>query len=437
MRIRSAPGGLVAEWDHELITSLEVVLPEPWVRAPVEQELGAHTFRAEKLVLHVRFRNGPRPGVDVEVRSLDRDRPTSIPSPRLRLETPGTQLPWIGGSTGRVLLPADPTSAVFRQWRGECASCPDSDAEISLFPDPMWVLPGQGIGSGWRLETTPDGSLPTDPSWVPAHTHVERDEEIVLKLPDAGLVADTLNQRTEDDVTFLTGETGLHQIQLSDATGTTSLELGWHAPLDEIARMALAGKPAADLAAWLLVSTSSRQELGDPAVADQLDLLLGEAFEQPTLFSVLAGRLAAIRTDLPVEDEVATATRQLVHSTDSSEVFPVLVAQGLRLNAPIAAEDEQTSAWWAALLRADDAMVLQVLDWVDHGRVTSVGPRHGARGLALAELWLATHDESRAHLEIAGAAASYRARLLSEQSQQFDPKEIAWLLLAQEFSSQG
>lgn len=430
MEVERTPTGLRVSLPSGPLRGLDLQLPQGWERVTPEDPdeftwaLGAATMR-------VRLREAPRFGLDVEVHNGDPDETFIGATPVLVLRSPGPRLPWLAGATGQVLLPEVDGGAVFRQWRGHCGAPPGGGAgDIALFGDAVWVRPGQSIGSGWRLEPAA-GSLPEDPSPLPERRFVTEGDGIELFAPDAALSAPGLTEATEGETTLLTGPIGVHEVRLSDARGTTVFEVGWHLAPDEIADEARTRATSPDITAWLTVAANQRQHLDDPATLDELDMMLATALEAPTPWAVLAALRAAAVTELPVGAEAMAAAADLLDADPDSELAPLLWAQGMAHAAvPGATQGTPAADWWDVLTRDDEELRHRVLDWVDHGRVTSVPPAHGARGIALACLWLATREVPVGQHEVVRAATRTFARLLAIHSVDPDPVEVAWLLLA-------
>lgn len=426
---RTGDGISVDLWSGPL-RGVDLHLPGGWEAArPEDPE--EFLWEHGDLVLRVRIREAPSFGVDAEIRN-DGDEPATTVSPVLALRARGPRLPWLAGASGQVLLPQRGGGAVFRQWRGHCSAPPGQSAldGIALFGETAWVRPGQAVGAGWRLEIPDSGALPRDPDWLPARRHVPEGEEIELLAPDAALSAPALTEVTVGDATHLSGPVGVHEIRLSDARGTTTLEVGWHLHPAEVAAEALGRAASPDVSAWLLTGAAGAAGPDDPAVVDRLDALLGQAFETPTLWGVLAGLRAASTTDLPVRTEVEAAAAALLAEDPASELGPILTSQGLVHGVGRVVGEGPAMDWWNVLTRDDEELRQQVLGWLDHGRVSSLPPVHGARGIALACLWLASRESAHGQLEVVAAATNTYARLLALHSVDPDPTEVCWLLLA-------
>ncbi|TRY19672.1 hypothetical protein FOJ82_01940 [Tessaracoccus rhinocerotis] len=429
MDVIQTPAGFRVEDLPAPLEWLELALPDGWSRAPGPEE-DVLVFGQGHLVMRVRVRPEPRFGIDVEIDNTSEEDLLVTDSPVLVLHSAAPQLAWLGGATGRVVLPTPSGVGLFRQWRGNCGPPPGGTAAdgIAIFGDGGWVRAGQSLGSGWRLEVL-DG-LPQEPGWLPERCFVTEGDDVDILAPDAAVSTVGLRESSDGDSTTLTGPVGVHPVRLSDARGTTSFDVGWHLQPSEIAAEAVGAARSDDLAAWLHVAGSARR-VEDRAALDELDMLLGESFEAPTLWGVLAGLRAAATTELPVGGEAAAAADALLAADPGSELAPILMAQGVRVTVgPEAARGRPAMDWWAVLTGDYETLRHRVLEWVDYGLTTSVPPVHGARGVALACLWLAVHEQSEGQLEVARATVRTFARLLAIHSVDPDPQEVAWLLLA-------
>ena len=417
-----------------LVSAFELRLPPGWVPFGDGTDEEEALFFDAPMRLRVLLRSMPRAGIDIEVANTG-ESPVLVESPALVLETPGPQLPWLAGATGRVLLPGADGGGVWRQWRGYC-SATDDGAGISVLGGSAWVPPGMAIGVGWRLEPSSTGSLPEDPAWLPERCFVPEGEQIVLRAPDSALTAPGLGVQQVGDDTVLTGPAGVHRVTLSDARGTTGFEVGWHPPLEVVAMTAAALTPDAGQAAWLDLGASEFVRRGDLPWLDNLDRLLGASLESPNMWGVLAGFRAAVLTDLPVRAEAEAAAHSLIALQPDSDLGPILIALGEEQLRPRGCVTGPSADWWGVLMRDDDRLRDRVLEWVDHGRITSRPPTHGARGVALASLWLATRERGEGLLQVAQAIERTTSRLLAINAREPDGEELAWLLLAGAFRAE-
>ncbi|MCC2592464.1 hypothetical protein LKO27_03375 [Tessaracoccus sp. OS52] len=429
VHLQETPTGFGVSLGSSPLTALQFVVPQGWSRVEEpDADVIAYAFGA--LLMRVRVRVSPRFGLDVEIDNTGASDVLVDDSPLFVLESDGPQIPWVGGATGRVLLPSRFGTGVFRQWRGYCSAPAGGTAAdgVALFGDAAWVRPRQALGAGWRLELGDD--LPAEPSWLPERSFVPVGEEINLAAPDAAVSVAGIRATSDGESTTLSGPAGVHEVRLSDARGTTRFNVGWHLGPEEIAAEALGAVRQGDLAAWLHVAASARG-IDDPNVLDELDMLLGEAFEEPTMWGVLAGLRAAATTELPVRAEAEAAAGRLLAADPGSELGPILVSQAMTVPVgPDSPSGGPADDWWAVLTRDDEALRRQVLEWVGYGAVSSLPPVHGARGVALASLWLVTRETSEGQLEVARATAETLAHLLALNSVEPDPIEVAWLLLA-------
>ncbi|GAB3820645.1 hypothetical protein GCM10028820_27160 [Tessaracoccus terricola] len=429
METIETPGGFRVEDLPRPMDWVEFQLPDGWARLRDGDDdvLG---YGQGELVMRVRVRHEPRFGIDVEVDNTSADDLLLAESPLLVVHSDGPQLPWLGGASGQVVLPTPSQVGLFRQWRGNCGPPPGRSAAdgIAIFGDGGWIRAGQSLGAGWRLEVLDE--LPPEPTWLPERRFVGEGDEIDILAPDAAVTAPGLRDSSDGDATTLTGPVGVHEVRFSDARGTTRFDVGWHLQPAEIAAEAVGAATTDDLAAWLHVAGSARR-VEDRTALDELDMLLGESFEEPTLWGVLAGLRAAATTELPVGGEAAAAADALLAADPGSELAPILIAQGVVVTVgPGAAVGRPAMDWWSVLAGEDETLRHKVMEWVDYGLPSSVPPVHGARGVALACLWLATHEQSRGQLEVARATVRMFAHLLAANSVDPDPQEVAWLLLA-------
>lgn len=429
MEVIETPAGFRVENLPAPMDWLEFRLPDGWVRLAADEPevLG---FGQGELGLRVRVRHVPRFGLDVEIDNHSEQDLLVGESPVVVIHSAGPQLPWLGGATGQVVMPTPSQVGVFRQWRGNCAPPPGGSAAdgIAIFGDGGWIRSGQSLGAGWRLEL--HEGLPAEPGWLPERCFVMEGDAIDILAPDAAVSVVGVQESSDGEATTLLGPVGVHEVRMSDARGTTRFDVGWHLQPDEIAAEALGSADSHALTAWLHVAGSARR-IEDRSSLDELDMLLGESFEEPTMWGVLAGMRAAATTELPVSGEAAAAADALLAADPGSELAPILLTQGVVVTVgPESAVGRPAMDWWAILTGADENLRHRVLDWVGYGVVSSLPPVHGARGVALACLWLATHEQSEGQLEVARATVRAFAHLLAINSVAPDPEEVAWLLLA-------
>lgn len=429
MDVVETPSGFRVGCVPDPLEWVEFRLPPGWHRLarPDESSLD---FGQGELVMRVRVRPEPRFGIEVEIDNTATEDLLVTDSPLLVLGSDAPMVAWLGGATGQVVLPTPGGVGWFRQWRGNCSPPPAGTAAdgIAIFGDGGWVRAGQSIGAGWRLEVLE--TVPPEPVWLPERCFVTEGDVIEVVAPDAAVSAAGLRDASEGDSTILTGPVGRHEVHLSDARGTTRIEVGWHLQPSEVAAEAVGAAAGDDLTAWLHVAGSARG-LEDRAALDELDMLLGQAFEEPTPWGVLAGLRAAATTELPLAGEATAAADALLAADPGSELAPILLAQGVPVTVgPESAGGRPAMDWWRVLTGDDESLRHRVLEWVDYGLPSSLPPVHGARGVALACLWLAVHEQSEGQLEVARATVRTFARLLAIHSVDPDPQEVAWLLLA-------
>lgn len=414
---------------HALLDDVELRLPPGWTAVPGDD--WPRLWRHGEVRLELRVRREPAFALEVGIINEDPANPAELDSPVLKLRPRGSQLPWLGGATARVLLPDPARPGVFRQLRGLAGVAPGGDAlaGIALFRERVWLPPGRSLLAAWRLEAAADGDLPADPGWLPARRYVPLGEGVRLDAPDAAVLSDVVADHMVDDVEVLIGPAGLHEVGLVDARGVTSFEVGWHAPLGELVEAARIATGRPDLRAWLTVAAG---DAVDEAQLDELDACLGEALENPTHWGVLAGLQAALTTELPVGDETERAARRLLAADPGAELAPILAGLGFPAASP-GRRGTRSRAWWDVLTSDDEELAHKVLDGIEHGRLSSLPAAGGARAVALASLWAATHERARASGRVVAALEVAFARQLAANSPRPDPAEVAWLLLADQW----
>lgn len=433
MEVSRTERGVVVDLWSGLLRRVHLHVPEEWVPVAPEDP-DEFEWQLDAARMRLRIREAPRFGIDVEVHNTHESEVFMGASPVLVLESPWPSVPWLAGAAGQVLFPRPGGGELFRQWRGHCGAPVGATARdgIALFGDAIWIRPGGRVGSGWRLEEVVGEDSFVDPAMLPRPRYGPEGMEIEIVAPDAAVVATGLQESTDDDATILVGPPGLHQVQLHDARGATTFEVGWHLELPEICSMAAARTEEPGLKAWLLLGAAGVRGMADPADVDELDELLGEALDSPSTWAVLAGLRAATTTGLPVRNEAQAAGRRLLETQTQHELGPLLRTQGMDVPTPGAGEGPALD-WWRILTSDDDELRAQALAWVDQGCISSVPLAHGARGLALAALYCATRGMEPSRLAVHWSVNLAEARLLCTHSVEPDPAEVAWLLLAREW----
>lgn len=418
------------------LDEISVQLPEGW--EPVPGEPDEYVWVTDQVAqFRVRLRSGEHLTLDGDLVELGGEARRLEPIVlRVRAgKRPPVQ--WLAGAAGEVVVGHDDGPVLLSQRRGICSHTADDDG-IALFGDPMLVWPGQTLSSSWRVEPWPPGRWPPEPAWVPVERHQPWGEPVVVDQADAAVVApEDVTVRQLHATTELVPTVGLHSVQLRSAPGTVTFEVGAYDDIASLLEPSRLPATSSDVAVWLGTWQMAHQVPGAPTV-DELDRLLGEALEEPSLWGILAGIQALATTDLPVEHDVSTAAAVLARKSPASEALPIIAVFGLTRGRGILALDEMIATIqlrlggaWEALAGPDDSW-RRLAAAVEYGRISSRPPRYSARDVAMADLWLASRPDSALHVELGDVSRRARARLMCLLSVEPDPLELAWLLVGHE-----
>lgn len=409
-------------------TGLRVVLPEGewrisfpagWHRiASDEEDLWAWTLGES--VGRIRLRRFPRVQLDVDVTNAGAS-VAQLQPPVVELTPAAPQTAWFGGATGELLHAMPDATVVWVQIRGFCAPL---DGGFRLLSEPLLLPAGQGASAAWRREVVPPAVTVPEPSWVPRVRHLPLGEALEIEHSDAALAAPGLELATSMEGSVVEGRAGLHEIVWMDARGTTTVEVGWFAPLEELAQSTEAlADPDPNLVAWLLAAGA----VGSPDL-DALDVALAEAMEQPSAWGVLAGMRAVTGTDLPVAAEVRDAARAVWLTEADTSLRRLLLANALVSGWEPAVVEE----WLCSREAVDDPVASmgpqEMLASIGFGRVTSSAHVHGGRSVALAEMWFGAREESFRGVEWGHAIRTARSRSMCALSLAPAARDLAWLL---------
>lgn len=156
--------------------------------------------------------------------------------------------------------------------------------------------------------------------WLPSERYLPEGETVTVEAAPGTVMADGLRQEwSSDGLLELYGPLGLHSVRMLDAYGVVQFEVGWHTwdlSTDVQAAMGITQDPG--LRAWLQLWDVER--VADYEL-DAVDRLVGEALEDPSLWSVLAARRVAATTQLPILGEVAAAEEHLANDPQVSAVL--------------------------------------------------------------------------------------------------------------------
>ncbi len=397
----------------------DIRFPSPW-RAVASEEEDLWRWTAAGCVGRIRLRRQPRIQLEVDVTNSGSD-VAQVEPPLVALSPTGTQVPWFGGAAGEVLQTLPDATVLWRQHRGSCVA---RSAGFQLFADPLLLRPGQSVSALWRRNLAPPASLVPEPEWVPRRRYLPIGEAMEVEHADSAVSGASVHIESTTAGSEVAGDAGLHLLSFLDARGTATVEVGWFAPLEELATSpAVLTEADPNLVAWLL--TAAVDAAGS---LDDLDTALGEALETPSAWGVLAGMRAATSTDLPVAAEVRRAARVVWEAEPDPGLRMVLITHGLLCGW----EPEVVQGWLAAgsshIDQVMSATPQEMLALIGFGRITSSTTVPAGRSVALAGAWLAACAESVMAAEWEHAVDVSRRRLMCALSSAPRAIDIAWLL---------
>lgn len=296
-------------------TAPQVVAEAPWTLVEDSRVGDEHTRRwthpAGAVLL---ARTTTLGGASLRVRlSAPPDREVEVPTP---VWVPGGPAPvqaWLAGAEGRVLERGADGLVWWTQQAGQCRLV---DAGIGLWDDPCRVPAGATLVSQWqsrRVESVGQ-AVAGLPAWLPEELVGVVGDEVVVDLPDAGLVLDGRDLST----TRLRLGRGWSHLDVHHCRGLTRLDLAGAPGLDEVAswraREALDTDPRrwSGALAWI-VARASRHGAGagiPAAVRDAVETLMSRPGADLSTCAV-AALCAAQDRDLDLWESAVAAAGNL------------------------------------------------------------------------------------------------------------------------------
>lgn len=422
-----------------LVDGCSLELHEPEGFTPMASgEPDSWVFARGQVLAEVRLSRGGRPALEFTLRNSGDDEQAVT---GFRLTVQREALAWLAGAVGRIILGDD--RGAWIQVSGWCSDGGGGQGTrtVLVFGAGVRLAPGQQVWSRWRLVQAEE--IPSLPDWVPTQRHLTTGRALMVPDLDVALSGEGLGFETVPEGTLVQGPVGLHQLRVQGPTGISFLEVGWHHPLPQLIQLALeqVGERAdleAWLIAWLLTHSDSLAAVGQrEQLLDRLDVALGHCFEKPGMWGALAGLYAFRGTELPVRNDAISAARELMRGNSGSGETAFLAVEAMIAGEPELATDLLPSSGAARdtpweLLGLDEVTALRLLSTrLEHGLPVSGPVGYAAEDVALAQLWLAAHPDSAAHMELSRVVRTAQRRLMCGLSAQPEPASLAWLLLGQ------
>lgn len=302
--------------------------------------------------LAISYAAGPLTFTITQCNMSDQDVEVDIPAMEF---TSGDPLVWWLGGVTNYIARCDEHGYLHAFWPfgGSWHEIPLSDGVRVEAAQQIRLAPGQQHMTLWRHEwfsSVADFEARLMPTWYPAQTVVEAEDEItfqhldgVIHAPQVRILVDYPNQ-------LLSARTGCYPVTVIQAEGASILQLGWAVPLSELVTAALMNPLPADLRAWLL----AWQAHHGGTDLDELDVAIAEALPSPTPFAVAAAADAATFLGRSLLSEAAAALGHIIEQLpplpDGAFLAGVrLYAQALA--AESAASDEVAATLWSPYSR--------------------------------------------------------------------------------------